>query len=73
MKKWSTNLLSGLVVACGTFAATVMAEPVEFKVLADWGSGYTAQLKLTNETDEPMTDWRVAFDLFNILTKLLLF
>lgn len=62
MKKWSNQIFSGLMIACGTFTAGVMSEPVEFKILADWGSGYTAQLKLTNETDEPMTDWRVAFD-----------
>lgn len=62
MKKWSNQLLSGVILLSGSAAMSAMAEPVEFKILSDWGSGYTAQLKLTNETDEPMTDWRIAFD-----------
>ena len=59
MKKVTNRLLSGLLLSSGLMVGTAGAEPVEFKVLADWGSGYNAQLKLTNETDKPMTDWRV--------------
>ncbi len=62
MKKITNQLLSGLLLSSGLVAGIAVAEPVEFKVLADWGSGYNAQLKLTNETDKPMTDWRVSFD-----------
>lgn len=61
MKKLSNRLLSGLLLACGGMSAA-MAAPVEFKVLADWGTGYNAQIKLTNETAYTMTDWRLAFD-----------
>lgn len=58
MKKMA---ITGLMLALAT-AGSVSAQSVEFKVLADWGSGYNAQLKLTNETSQPMTDWRIAFD-----------
>jgi hypothetical protein len=62
MRKVTNQLLSGLLLSSGLVAGIAVAEPVEFKVLSDWGSGYNAQLKLTNETDKPMTDWRVSFD-----------
>ncbi len=60
MKSLKTMLAS--VVLSGAFAMTANAAPVEFKILSDWGSGYNAQIKLTNETDQPMTDWRLSFD-----------
>lgn len=59
MKKTITTLVCATVAA---MSQPLMAEPVEFKVLSDWGSGYTAQLKLTNESDKAMTDWRLSFD-----------
>lgn len=60
MKYLNKSLIAAVWAA--SFATPVMAEPVEFKVLADWGSGYTAQLKLTNESEQTMKDWRLAFD-----------
>lgn len=64
MSKMTKSVLSGvlLTVVGMSSAFTVMGAPVEFKVLADWGSGYNAQVKLTNETDKAMTDWRLTFD-----------
>ncbi len=61
MKTLSNRLVGSLLLAC-TVATPAFAAPVEFKVLADWGSGYNAQVKVTNETDKTMTDWRLAFD-----------
>lgn len=61
MNQLTKRIAGSLLLSCAV-AAPAMADPVEFKVLADWGSGYNAQLKLTNETDQPMTDWRVSFD-----------
>jgi cellulase/cellobiase CelA1 len=61
MRKLTTGALSAVAMLC-TGVTTAFAEPVEFKVLSDWGTGYNAQLKLTNETDKNMTDWRIAFD-----------
>lgn len=60
MKK-QTIILAAAVWAA-SLSTTAIAEPVEFKVLSDWGSGYTAQLKLTNESDSSMKDWRLSFD-----------
>lgn len=60
MKKSALGLFVGLVFTMGSTVAN--ADPVEFKVLSDWGSGYNAQLKLTNEGTESLTDWRIKFD-----------
>ncbi|MFT5161798.1 MAG: cellulase/cellobiase CelA1 [Alteromonadaceae bacterium] len=61
MNKISNRMVGTLLVACSA-AAPAISAPVEFKVLADWGSGYNAQVILTNETDKTMADWRLAFD-----------
>lgn len=34
----------------------------QFKVTDDWGSGYVAELTVTNKTATPLTNWTVAFD-----------
>jgi cellulase/cellobiase CelA1 len=61
MRKLTTSTLTAIAMLCAG-ASTAFAKPVEFKILSDWGSGYVAQLKLTNETEQSLTDWRVAFD-----------
>lgn len=61
MKKLSNQIIGSLLLTAAGIS-TAIAAPVEFKVLSDWGSGYNAQVKLTNETDKAMTDWRLAFD-----------
>lgn len=41
-----------------------MSEQVSFtyKTFSDWGSGFTAQLTITNLTTAPITNWELAFD-----------
>lgn len=34
-----------------------------FKVAAHWNTGFSAEITLTNNTDEVIHDWVVAFDL----------
>ena len=35
---------------------------VEYTLLSDWGSGYSAQITITNNTDKPMKAWHLTFD-----------
>jgi hypothetical protein len=42
----------------------VSAQPAsaEYRVLADWGAGFTAQVTVHNTTGQSASEWRVAFD-----------
>ena len=35
---------------------------VDYSLLSNWSSGYTAQITITNKTDKPMEGWHLSFD-----------
>ena len=38
------------------------AYTIEYSLLSDWGSGYSAQITITNNTDKPFEAWHLSFD-----------
>lgn len=38
------------------------AYTIEYSLLSDWGSGYSAQITITNNTNKPFEAWYLAFD-----------
>ncbi|MEG9552092.1 MULTISPECIES: glycoside hydrolase family 18 protein [Streptomyces griseus group] len=62
----------GAIVAAAVIGGTVFALTGTAQAAAigaaytrtsDWNGGYTGQYVVTNETDEPLTDWTLEFDL----------
>ncbi|MGW6720911.1 glycoside hydrolase family 18 protein [Streptomyces sp. NPDC054995] len=62
----------GAVVAAAVIGGTVLAVSGTAQAAAvgaaytrtsDWNGGYTGQYVVTNETDEPLSDWTLEFDL----------
>jgi GH18 family chitinase len=45
-----------------------LAAVVTHRVTSDWGSGHVAEMTITNNTDAPLTDWRLEFDLDGEIT-----
>ena len=41
----------------------------EYRTVDDWGSGFTGELKLTNQTDQAWNGWEVEFDWEHNLTQ----
>lgn len=35
---------------------------VEYVITEDWGTGYKAEISITNNKSEPLEDWRLSFD-----------
>src|SRR5690606_9499400 len=62
----------GAIVAAAVIGGTVFALTGTAQAAAigatytrtsDWNGGYTGQYVVTNETDQPLTDWTLEFDL----------
>ncbi|WP_181010696.1 cellulose binding domain-containing protein, partial [Streptomyces sp. SM13] len=62
----------GAIVAAAVIGGTVLALTGTAQAAAigaaytrtsDWNGGYTGQYVVTNETDKPLTDWTLEFDL----------
>jgi len=49
----------------------VSAQPAtaEYRVLSDWGTGFTGQVTVRNTTAQAASDWRVAFDFSGTITS----
>jgi hypothetical protein len=65
-------LFALLVSACTVFglvstAGVAVAAPATaaFRKVQDWGSGFTAEYKITNSSSAALTGWKVEFDLPN--------
>ncbi len=41
----------------------------EYRVLSDWGAGFTGQVTIRNTTTQAASDWRVAFDFAGTITS----
>ncbi|MCK6556738.1 cellulose binding domain-containing protein [Candidatus Binatia bacterium] len=54
----------GFVTAmfCSILAVEAYAQSVDYKVTADWGSGFQAQVTVRNSQATSLTDWVVEFD-----------
>lgn len=49
----------------------ISAQPAaaEYRVLTDWGAGFTGEVTVRNTTTQPVSDWRVAFDFPGTITS----
>ncbi|SER79833.1 Protein of unknown function [Butyrivibrio fibrisolvens] len=43
---------------------------VTYEVIADWGTGFTGQVTITNNTDKTIEDWGLEFDFANEITQI---
>ena len=43
---------------------------IEYKVESDWGSGFTANITITNNSDETLEDWILEFDYSRSITHI---
>ena len=46
----------------GRQTATAEDYSIDYQLMSDWGSGFTAQIVITNNTDKPMEAWHLEFD-----------
>lgn len=56
------SAMLGLTLAMGTISPVKAQDLMNFKVVNDWGSGFEANIELTNPNDFPLDEWRLEFD-----------
>ncbi|MGK5447253.1 glycoside hydrolase family 6 protein [Streptomyces radiopugnans] len=61
----ASALMGGVLGAGGMMQGTAMAAPactVDYKVVNDWGSGFTASVSVTNNATSTLSNWKVEWD-----------
>lgn len=55
-------LIGGCALVIGLFSSIASAAKCEYIVVNDWGSGFTASIRITNNGSAPVADWALSWN-----------
>lgn len=56
---WAKLILPGCCVLLALYGNTALAAKCEYRIANDWGSGFTASIRITNDGTVPISGWSV--------------